>query len=173
MTFMVITKVIAVAGLVAVGSLAVGSAAAGTDRVVQYRDTAGPFTNVWGSCDAIETVTVTVRGTAYFDGNGDWVRTIEHFAYDSELSGPGGTIPFDAHQNLEITAAGILTLTGQGPNVRAPGRGVLYQDVGRLVVDVTVPFPGDTLFASAKTVSFEASDPDKLGAAICEALAGI
>jgi hypothetical protein len=50
------------------------------------------------------------------------------------------------------------------------GLGLLYQDVGRLVFDVTVPFPGETLFASAKAVSFEAFDPDKLGAAICTAV---
>jgi hypothetical protein len=44
------------------------------------------------------------------------------------------------------------------------------EDVGRLVFDVTVPIPGETLFASAKSVSFEESDPDKLGAAICAAV---
>jgi hypothetical protein len=61
-------------------------------------------------------------------------------------------------------------LTGQGANVRAPGAGLLYQDVGRLVVDTTTPFPGETLFATAKAVSFEAFDPDRLAAAICAAV---
>jgi hypothetical protein len=153
------------------GSVAVASAAAANDRILHFSDTAGPFTNVWGSCGAIETVTVTVHGTVFFDENGTWVRTLEHAFYDSVLVGPTGrSIPFDGHQNAEFTAAGINTLTGQGPNVRAPGLGVLYQDVGRLVFDVTVPFPGETLFASAKSVSFEESDPDKLGAAICTAV---
>ena len=54
--------------------------------------------------------------------------------------------------------------------MRAPGHGLLYQDVGRLVFDESVPFPGQTLFASAKAVSFEAFDPDKLAAAICAAV---
>lgn len=159
------------AGLVAAGALAVAGAAAGNDRVLQFRDMAGPFTNTWGSCGAIETVTVTVHGTVTLDENGDWVRTIEHAAYDSVLTGPtGATIRLDAHQNAEFTAEGIFTLTGQGPNVHAPRLGLLYQDVGRLVFDATVPFPGDTLFASAKSVSFDAFDPDRLGAAICAAV---
>lgn len=161
----------ALAGVVAAGSLAVATAAAGGDHVVQFRDTAGPFTNVWGPCGAIETVTVTVRGTVFFDENGTWMRTLEHASYDSVLTGPTGkSIAFDAHQNAEFTAAGINTLTGQGANVRAPGLGLLYQDVGRLVFDVTVPFPGETLFASAKVVRFDAFDPDKLGTAICAAV---
>jgi hypothetical protein len=162
---------IALAGLFAAGSLAVATAAAGSDSVLHYRDTAGPFTNAWGSCGAIETVTVTVHGTVFFDANGDWVRTIEHAAYDSVVTGPTGrSISLDAHQNAEFTAAGINTLSGQSANVRAPGLGLLYQDVGRIVFDVTVPFPGETLFVSAKAVSFDAFDEDKLGAAICAAV---
>jgi hypothetical protein len=162
---------VALAGLVAAELPRAAAASPGHDRVVHFRDTAGPFTNVWGACSAVETVTVTVHGTVFFDADGTWVRTLEHAAYDSVLSGPTGTsIPFDGHQNAEFTAVGITTLTGQGPNVRAPGRGLLYQDVGRLVFDVTVPFPGETLFASAKAVSFDAFDPDKLGAAICVAV---
>jgi hypothetical protein len=98
-----------------------------------------------------ETVTVTVHGTEFFDENGTWVRTLLHASYDSVLTGPTGTsIPLDAHQNAEFTAEGINTLTGQSANVSAPGLGLLYQDVGRLVFDITVPFPGETLFVSAK-----------------------
>jgi hypothetical protein len=33
-----------------------------------------------------------------------------------------------------------------------------------------MPFPGESLLASAKAVSFEAFDPDKLAAAICAAV---
>jgi hypothetical protein len=53
--------------------------------------------------------------------------------------------------------------------VRAPGVGVLYQDVGRLVFDVTDP-TGKTVFASAKSVGFDEFDVDKVGAAICSAV---
>jgi hypothetical protein len=166
------TRAVAVAIVVlAAGSVAVTSAAAGNDRVLHYSDTSGPFTNVWDTCGAVETVTVTVHGTVFFDEEGNWERTLEHAFYDSVLVGPTGkSIPFDAHQNAEFTASGINTLTGQGPNVRAPGLGVLYEDVGRLVFDISVGFPPETLFASAKSVSFEAFDPDRLGAAICAAV---
>lgn len=79
------------------------------------------------------------------------VRILAHFSYDSVVSGPTGrTISLDVHQNAKFTPEGINTLTGQGANVRAPGHGLLYQDVGRLVFDDTVSFPGETLFASAK-----------------------
>ena len=154
----------------AAGSVAVASAAAGNDRVLHFSDTAGPFTNVWGSCGAIETVTVTVHGTVFFDEEGNWVRTLEHAFYDSVVVGPTGrSISLDAHQNAEFTVSGINTLSGQGLNVRAPGLGVLYQDVGRLVFDVTDP-TGKTVFASAKSVGFDEFDTDKVGAAICAAV---
>ena len=74
-------------------------------------------------------------------------------AADSERVDPfrmtGEAINLDAHQNAEFTPQGINTLTGQGPNVRAAGHGLLYQDVGRLVFDDSMPFPGESLFASA------------------------
>lgn len=165
----VITVVLA--GLVAAGTFGAATATADGDRVVHFRDTAGPFTNVWGACGAIETVTVNVHGTVFFDENGTWVRTLEHAFYDSVVTGPTGeSISLDARQNAEFTAGGVTTLTGQSANVRAPGQGLLYQDVGRLVIDTTVPFPGETLFVSAHAVSFEAFDPDALGAAICAAV---
>ena len=149
----------------------IAGAAADSERVVHFKDTAGPFTNAFEPCGAIETVTVTVNGTEFLDESGASVRTLAHFFYDSVVSGPtGSTISLDAHQNAEFTPEGINTLTGQGANVRAPGDGLLYQDAGRLVFDDTVPFPGETLFASAKAVSFEAFDPDKLAAAICAAV---
>jgi hypothetical protein len=155
----------------AAGSVVITSAMAGNDRVLHFSDTSDPETNVWGPCGAVETVTKTVHGTVFFDENGNWVRTLEHAFYDSVVVGPTGkSISLDAHQNAEFTASGINTLSGQGLNVRAPGLGVLYQDVGRLVFDVTTPFPFETLFASAKSVSFEAFDPDKAGAAICDAV---
>jgi hypothetical protein len=162
------------AALVLLGSLAAGpiaGAAADGERVAHFRDTAGPSTNVYEPCGATETVTVSVHGADFYDASGAYRRSLVHYFYDSVVTGPTGTsINLDAHQNQEITAAGINTLTGQGANVRAPGLGLLYQDVGRVVVDISVPFPGHTLFASARAVSFEAFDPDTLSAAICAAV---
>ncbi len=80
-------------------------------------------------------------GVARYDASGAFIRSLVHFSYDSVVTGPTGkSINFDGHQNQQITAAGIITLTGQGANVRASGLGLLYQDVGRLVVD-TSAFP--------------------------------
>jgi hypothetical protein len=164
-------KVAAIAAAIA-ASIAVGTttAAAASPRVEHYRFTGPPTSSVYEPCGAVETVTVSERGSVHYDGEGEWVRTRAHFSYDSRVTGPSGSIRLDAHQSFQITAAGILTLTGQGANVRAPGAGLLYQDVGRLVVDTTSPFPGETLFASAKAVSFEAFDPGRLAAAICAAV---
>ena len=142
------STMLAVLASVAAGPSA--AAAGDSDRVDHFRMTEGPTTNVWGPCGAIETVTVTVRGTAYFDAGGAWARSLVHFSYDSVVTGPTGeAISLDAHQNAEFTPQGINTLTGQGPNVRAAGHGLLYQDVGRLVFDDSMPFPGESLFASA------------------------
>jgi hypothetical protein len=154
----------------ATGSVAIASATAGNSRVLHFSDTSGPETNVWGACGAIETVTKTVHATVFFDEDGNWVRTLEHASYDSVVVGPTGkSISLDAHQNAEFTASGINTLSGQGLNVRAPGLGVLYRDVGRLVFDVTDP-TGKTVFASAKAVGFDQFDAEKVGAAICTAV---
>ena len=158
------------AAIAASVAITTATAAAASPRVEHYRFTSPPASSTYPPCGAVETVTVTERGTIYYDGDGDWLRTRVHFFYDSEVTGPSGSISLDAHQNLTITAAGILTLTGRSANVRAPGMGLLYQDVGRLVVDTSTPFPGETLFASAKSVSFEAFDPERLAAAICTAV---
>jgi hypothetical protein len=154
----------------AAGSIGIASATAGNNRVLHFSGTSGPETNVWGACGAVETVTKTVHVTVFFDEDGNWVRTLEHAFYDSVVVGPTGrSISLDAHQNAEFTVSGINTLSGQGLNVRAPGVGVLYQDVGRLVFDVTDP-TGKTVFASAKSVGFDEFDADKVGAAICSAV---
>jgi hypothetical protein len=157
------------AAALAAAGLAAAPASAAGERVQQITDVAGPFVNPFPSCGAYETVTVTLRATEFYDASGELIRIRAHYAYDSVLTGPTGiTIPFDAHQNAEFLPSGINTLTGQGPTVRAPGRGVLYQDVGRLVFDDTT---GRTLFTSAKAVSFEAFDPARLEAAVCAAVA--
>lgn len=145
-------------------------ASAGSGRVEHFVFSDGPFTNVYEPCGAVETATVTIHDTNFYDANGVFTRTVEQFDTDSVVIGPTGkSISLDSHQTLTF-ADGIAALTGQGPNVRAPGLGLIYQDVGRLVTDVTVPYPGETLFASAKSVSFAAFDPDQLAAAICTAV---
>ena len=153
--------------------VATAAPASGADRRVQhFRFTSPPTTSVYEPCGAREVVSVSERGTDYFDAAGDLIRTRVHFFYDSVVTGESGrSIRLDAHQSLRIDhRSGVITLTGQSANVRAPGEGVLYQDVGRLVVDTTVPFPGETLFTSAKAVSFEAFDLERLSAAICVAV---
>ena len=161
----------ALASLTLAAAVTTATASGAEGRVQHFRDTSPVETFVYEPCGAVETRTVTVHGADYFDAGGQLVRSLLHFFYDSTVTGPAGrSISFDGHQNVELTADGILTLSGQGANVRAPGLGVLYQDVGRLVVDVTVPFPGETLFASAKAVTFEAFDPDRLAAAVCQAV---
>jgi hypothetical protein len=124
---------------------------------------------VYEPCGAVETVMVYQEDNDFYDADGIWVRSVKHFFYDSVVTGPTGTtISLDAHQSLEITADGIATHRGQGPNVRVPGSGLLYQDVGRLVTDISGP--GENVFASAKAVAFEAFDADRLAAAICTAV---
>jgi hypothetical protein len=154
--------------VVATGPAAVATAGDGRVEHLVYSD--GPFTNVYAPCGAIEIATVAIHDTNFYDAGGAFSRTVEQFDTESVVTGPTGkSISLDAHQTLKF-ADGIATLTGQGPNVRAPGMGLIYQDVGRLVTDVTAHYPGETLFASAKSVSFAAADPDELAAAICTAV---
>ena len=163
------TAAIALCAGVVAGPVAVASA--GNERVEHVPVfTDGPFITVHEPCGAVESLTITTRDTNYWDADGGFVRSIEHLLYESVVTSPSGkSIRLQAHQTFEFQDE-VVTLTGQGAIIRAPGQGVLYQDVGRLVTDVSVPFPGVTLFASAKSVSFAADDPDAVSAAICAAV---
>jgi hypothetical protein len=167
--FRIATAAIALCAGIVAGPVAVASA--GNDRVEHVPVfTEGPFTTVHEPCGAVENMTVTVRDTNYWDADGNLIRSIEHLLYKSVVTGAtGNSIRLQAHQTFEFQDD-VVTLTGQGAIIRAPGQGVIYQDVGRLVTDVSGPFPGVNLFASAKSITFAAADPAKLSAAICTAV---
>ena len=98
------------------------------------------------------------------------MRSIEHFLYESVVTSPSGkSIRLQAHQNFEFQDE-VVTLTGQGAIIRAPVRVSSIRTSAGSSPMSACRFPGVTLFASAKSVSFVVGDPDAVSAAICAAI---
>ena len=122
------------------------------------------------SCAIVEHVTLSVEGRAYFDNDGTWLRDLVHFHYGVtyENTETGESLVTRTTQSAQITPD-TVTLRAQGYFIRGgAGLGLVHQDVGRLVFDVT---DGSTMFATPGVVRVD--DPagaDAVDAALCEAL---
>ena len=156
--------------------LALGAAAAmlATAAIVAPAAAASTEQNAWSDsyvvergCGITEATTVTVRETVFFDGAGEWVRTIARLEFVGVFTGPtGATYASTSHQTAVVTPE-TVTLNGQGTFLRGAG-GVLVMDAGHLTFE-----PGSlaTLAASAKVIL--ADDPEGPGvidAALCAAI---
>ena len=118
-------------------------------------------------CGVIEDTTVTVRGTAFFDANGDWIRDQLVFAYDGVYTGPAGSLANTTHQTGTFTPE-TGTLRAQGTFIHGGHVGTLVFDVGRVVFEGS---DGSTLFATPKVIRLD--DPaafEALDQALCDLL---
>jgi hypothetical protein len=138
-------------------------AAAATPKPFAYTDT-------WDeahACGIIEHVHADVRGAAYFDADGAWLRDIVQFRFDSvfESTVTGRSLRSVGRQVAEFTPDGV-TLRGQGVFIRGAG-GVLAFDVGRVVAE----WDAGTTFVTPKAIPMEGgAGREALEAALCEAL---
>jgi hypothetical protein len=107
-------------------------------------------------CGIVEAATVEVRGTAYFDGTGGWIKDIVRFAYEATYSGPGGSLSNKTNQVGTFTPASG-SLRAQGTFIHGGHIGTVVHDVGRLVFDMA---DGSALFATPKVIPLD--DPDGL-----------
>jgi hypothetical protein len=138
-------------------------AAAATPEHFAYTDT----TTIPHECGIVEHLHADVRGTAYFAGDGTWLRDIVQFQFDSvfESAQSGRTMTSTSRQVAEYTPDGA-TLTGQGFFLRGKG-GVIVLDVGRLVAT----WADGTTFTSAHSIPIEPGPgSEALEAALCDAL---
>lgn len=115
-------------------------------------------------CGIVEAATVEVRGTAYFDGSGAWIKDIVVFKYRATYSGPGGSFSNKTNQVATFTPTSG-TLRAQGTFIHGGQIGTVVHEVGRLVFDMA---DGSTLFATPKVIPLD--DPGGL-ARIDQALA--
>src|SRR5882672_2280999 len=159
--------------LVAVLSAAIALAIASTGAAAQpqhFSFTLDPQYLTHEPCGATETVTTTIWGAEYFDRAGNSVRIEVHFDYAGVVTAPDGrTFRDDAHQNAILTPSGVNSLNGQGFLFTIPGMGVVYQDVGHLLFDDTLPPDLSTIKQSAKAKGFD-TPPDAFSTALCAAL---
>jgi hypothetical protein len=132
-------------------ALTMAAPAAGneTERWTDLHEISGLF-----ACGVVEETTATIDGTAYFDGDGEWIKDVLRFSYDASFTelASGTTISYRTRQVI-IADPATISQMGQGIFVRAAGGAVLL-DLGRLVFD---PDDGSTLFKSAQTI--EMDDP--------------
>ena len=138
-------------------------AMAGGDRSVPFA-WSDQYT-VQHDCGIVEGATVQVRGTAYFDGSGAWIKDIVGFKYEAIYSGPGGSLSNKTNQVATFTPA-TGTLRAQGTFIHGGHIGTVVYDVGRLVFDMT---DGSTLFATPKVIPL--NDPvaaARLDQALCD-----
>lgn len=132
------------------------------NETVRWTDT-HEISNVF-SCGVVEDTTASIDGTAYFDGDGDWIKDILRFSYDASYTAPetGQTISYTTRQVVTANPEN-LSLMGQGAFVRAQG-GARLLDVGKLAIN----WDGSTVFKSAQSLAQD--DPtvfDRYDAAIC------
>ncbi len=118
------------------------------------------------SCSVTLTTNVQGDGTAHFASDGTWLSALIRVQYQGVVANPatGETIELTGRQ-IVTDAPGSVTSRGQGMFIRVPGKGVVLQDVGRLVFD---PADGSTLAASAHVIRFD--DPTaaaRIDAAVC------
>ena len=118
-------------------------------------------------CGVVEDTTITVRGTAFFDASGAWIRDLIVFGFEGVYAGPSGALANQTRQTTEFTPT-TATLRGQGTFIHGGHIGALVYDVGRLVFDTS---DGSTLFATPKVIPVD--DPAAIEAvdqALCDLL---
>jgi len=139
-----------------------GAAAANTSDTFVINDL---IERTYG-CGVVETTQIVGRGTARFDGDGNWLSTSIHLTYDGTFTDPatGRTIPERSSQNI-TEKDGLIATRGQGTFLRVAGEGIVLHDVGRLVFD---PIDGSTVSATPKVIPFDEVDIGaKIDAAVC------
>ena len=148
--------------LLTLGIVAAPAAAAGKPVVSTWSDTYV----VAHDCGVIEETTMTLRETAFFDGE-TWMRSIIQFVFDGVYTGPTGKTYANQTRQVGTFTPDIGDLRGQGTFLRGAG-GVLFMDAGRLVF---VLDSGATIHASAQAVRFDdPAYPASLEAALCAKL---
>jgi hypothetical protein len=138
---------------------------AGGERTVRF--TSSDSFSRDHACGVVEEATIDIKGTAFFDAGGQWLRDILVFSVRAEFTGPSGSLTTSSQQVAEFTPE-TGTLRGQGTFIHGGRIGVLVYDVGRLVFDSG---DGSTLFATPNVIPFD--DPNvgaAIDAALCEAI---
>ena len=129
--------IVAVTAMIALGGVAAANAGQNTRETFTFSD---PFS---GSFDC-GTFTATFSGhdkgrvTTWFDANGEPIKEIGRIqAVETDVNESTGK-SIEVRTNLTVHmdfAAGTTTLTGVRNLSTEPGRGVVVQHVGRVVVD--------------------------------------
>jgi hypothetical protein len=104
----------------------------------------GTFTGTWiGECagfDVLEDVAYEVTGKAYFNKDGEWIKTklrwrVEGGVYNADA--PDNYLPYKNVAYIEHYAADTdgHRITGLWALVTVPGYGAIFMDVGLLILD--------------------------------------
>lgn len=120
-----------------------------------------------GDFEIWEVFFMDVRVTHFYDRDGNWVRTQEHWTGDGYVynkDDPNLWFPENTVHNMGIyDASGGLTIVGKLVNITIPGEGVVFRTAGRVVYDSE----GNLIFYAGDNDWIE-GDKD----ALCAALRG-
>ena len=118
------------------------------------------------SCGVVERTRIQGAGAASFAGDGTWLGTSIHFAYDGTFTDPAtGRVVVESGRQTVTEADGLITMTGRGFFLRLAGEGVVLHDVGRLVF---AEADGSTRFATPKVLRVDDPEVDSVtDAAVC------
>ena len=136
---------------------------------------ATPFPVPYGvSCDGFS-VRVDLRGernvTAFYDETGTLDRRIRHGTFSGTLvnSVSGATVPHEGHFTIvDDYADGTSTITGMLSRTVLPGVGVIWRNIGRIVVSLQ---NGAALFEAGEHGTWDVVADPAVGTRLCAALA--
>lgn len=129
---------------------------------------AGPCANA-PDVTLTETFTETVRVTTFFDKDGTPVRAQINVNFAGVVTNPvtGAFVEDNAHQMLvQDLVTGIEAQVGLVFSSTVPGVGVVFHDVGRVVVDAE----GNVTFEAGPHDVLNTEGPHPVRARFCEAL---
>mgnify|MGYP007065677722 CR=1 FL=1 len=105
-----------------------------------------------------------VRVQIFYDGDGNWLRTVGHYdlvGYLYNVEDETYRLPEIVHQKAIWNDAGGLTIVGLWSIITIPGEGVIYHDAGRIEIDAH----GHITFSAGRHDYFD-GDKDVLCAAL-------
>jgi hypothetical protein len=164
-------RIALLAAATAAVALGTGSAAAdGPQIITQTLPFAGPYGLACDGVPIIANGAVTRRLENFYDG-GSLVLQRRHVEFEGRLSlaTTGLSVPYSGHSTVTTDfVARTATIDGQQAKVVLPGQGSLFQNSGRVVLDLSHGFPPLVVDESGPHDNYDPSG----AAALCAALGG-
>ena len=123
----------------------------------------------FGNFQVLDRFVLNSIAKEFYDDNGDLIRVVEQIngtdTFVNSVTGKQFTSKFQNTEHIDATAQ-TIAVTGVIGRLTVPGSGAVLLDVGRIVIDVTLPEPEVTFQAGPHQLVNGDDLPE-----LCEALA--